>query len=139
MFAMRLIAGVVLFATMSFAGEVAWVKDYKEALRQASEQKKFVVLDMSASWCGYCRRMAKEVYPDPQFVEFSRGQVYVRLFADTDPQGPDLSEKYQIEGFPTILVLTPKGEEVGRVMGARSRDRLIDEITRITRRASSPN
>lgn len=30
--------------------QVAWVKTYDEALKQASREKKFVVLDMSASW-----------------------------------------------------------------------------------------
>jgi len=30
--------------------QVAWVKDFNAALKQAAKEKKFVVLDMSASW-----------------------------------------------------------------------------------------
>jgi hypothetical protein len=30
--------------------QVAWVKDFDAALKQASKEKKFIVLDISASW-----------------------------------------------------------------------------------------
>jgi len=34
-----------------FAGaQVAWVKDFKSALKQAAQENKFVVLDISATW-----------------------------------------------------------------------------------------
>jgi len=131
----RLLSAVLLFSTLSFAGDVAWVKTYDDALKQAGSQKKFVVLDMSASWCGFCRRMAREVYPSQEFVDYSAKHVFVRVFADTDPQGEQLAEKYRVEGFPTILVLDSKGTEVGRVVGARPAGRLIQELDEITRRA----
>jgi hypothetical protein len=35
---------------MIAVAQVAWVKSFDEALQQASREKKFVVLDMSASW-----------------------------------------------------------------------------------------
>jgi thiol:disulfide interchange protein len=127
-----LIAVVLLLCVSSFAAEVAWVKDYDAALKQAAEQNKFVVLDMSASWCGFCRRMAREVYPDPEFVAFSRSQIFVRLFADTDALGQDLQDKYRVRGFPTILVLNSKGQEVGRLEGARDKATLIRELTQLT-------
>jgi hypothetical protein len=30
--------------------QVAWVKDFDAALKQAAKEKKFIVLDISASW-----------------------------------------------------------------------------------------
>jgi hypothetical protein len=30
--------------------QVAWVKSFDEALKQAAQEKKFIVLDISASW-----------------------------------------------------------------------------------------
>jgi thiol:disulfide interchange protein len=134
---MRVSIVILLVSILSCASEVAWIKGLDVALKQAAEEKKFVVLDLSASWCGYCRRMAREVYPDPQFVEFSRSQLFVRLFADTDPQGPDLVTRFKVRGFPTILVLNARGEEVGRLEGARDRDKLIQEIKTITSRSTS--
>ncbi len=132
---LRSLLALLLLSVSSFA-EVAWVKTYDEALKQAGAQKKFVVLDMSASWCGFCRRMAREVYPSPEFVEFSRTQVFVRLFADTDAEGTKLAESFNVEGFPTIIVLNSQGREVGRLVGARDSRRLIRELQEITQRAT---
>lgn len=134
MYCIQILIAALLSAAPSPAEEVAWVKDFKVAMKQAAEQKKLVVLDLSASWCGYCRRMAREVYPDPKFVEFSRSHVFIRLFADTEQQGTELAERFRIRGFPTIVVLNAQGQELGRVEGARDRDSLIREIQEITRR-----
>jgi len=137
MLCVRMLIVSLLIPIPSFAAEVAWVKDFDVALKQAAEQRKFVVLDMSASWCGFCRRMAREVYPDPKVVEFSRSHVFIRLFVDTDPQGPELDARFQPPGFPTIVVLNSRGQEVGRLIGARDKDRLIREIQAITSRAQA--
>jgi len=131
----RLVLAVLMLSTLSLAGEVAWVKNYDDALKQARQQKKSVVLDMSASWCGFCRRMAREVYPSQEFIDYSSRHVFMRIFTDTDPQGEQLAEKYGIAGFPTILVLDPNGKELGRVVGFRPSARLIQELQEITQRA----
>ena len=115
----------VLFAHSLCLAQVAWVERYDDALKQAADQKKFLVVDLSASWCGFCRRMAREVYPNSEFVDFSRGKVFVRLFADTDPEGERIARKFGIRGFPTIIVLNAKGEEAGRLEGFRPAPELI--------------
>ncbi len=44
------VAAVFLMAPLFAEDQVAWVKDYDAALKQASKEKKFIVLDISASW-----------------------------------------------------------------------------------------
>ena len=42
---------LVLFLVPVFsAAQVAFVKDFNAALKQAAREKKFIVLDISASW-----------------------------------------------------------------------------------------
>ncbi len=41
---------VFLIAPVVSLAQVAWVKDFNAALRQAEREKKFIVLDLSASW-----------------------------------------------------------------------------------------
>jgi hypothetical protein len=38
------------FAPVFAGAQVAWVKDFNTALKQAAAEKKFIVLDISASW-----------------------------------------------------------------------------------------
>jgi hypothetical protein len=39
-----------IFAPMLAVAQVAWVKSFDAALKQAAKEKKFVILDISASW-----------------------------------------------------------------------------------------
>jgi hypothetical protein len=45
-----LILAICLIAPVVATAQVAWVKSYSEALKQAAKEKKFIVLDISASW-----------------------------------------------------------------------------------------
>jgi hypothetical protein len=42
--------GLMVLIPMIAVAQVAWVKSFDEALKQASREKKFIVMDMSASW-----------------------------------------------------------------------------------------
>jgi hypothetical protein len=39
-----------VLAPVFASDQVAWVKDFKSALKQGAKENKFVVLDISASW-----------------------------------------------------------------------------------------
>jgi len=41
---------MMLLGAASDASQIAWVKDFDSALKQAAREKKFVFLDLSASW-----------------------------------------------------------------------------------------
>ena len=72
--------------------------------------------------------MTREVYTDKEFIEFSRSQVFVRLFVDTDSQGARLARKFGVRGFPTLIVLDGTGRELDRLVGARSAQRLKADL-----------
>ena len=64
--------------------------------------------------------MTREVYTDNEFIEFSRSQVFIRLFVDTDAQGDRLARKFGVHGYPTWIILDRTGREIDRLVGARS-------------------
>ena len=111
-------------------GGIAWVGDFDAAWRSAAERAEFVVLDVSQLGCSFCTRMEQEVYADPEFVEFSRRQVFMRLYRDEN-LGKATALWFGVEGFPTILVLTADGREAGRVVGFRAKSAMIREIQAI--------
>ena len=82
--------------------------------------------------------MTREVYQNKEFSDFSRSQVFVRVFQDTEPQGNRLARKYGIQGFPTLIILDSSGREIDRLVGSRSAEDLIDELKDIFESAGEP-
>ncbi len=82
-----------------------------------------------------CRKMTREVYTDPKVIKVSRSMVFLRVFEDTEEEGARLARKFQIEGFPTLIILDSNGREVDRLLGAMSPDELVEALESITQSA----
>ena len=117
--------------------QVAWVKGFDDALKQAAKENKFIVLDISASWCPACKEMDRTVYTDKEFIKFSKSQVFIKVIEDTSSEGKRLARKFQIEGTPTLIVLDSSGKEVDRILGGMEAGELIEELKEIIQSAKS--
>ena len=98
-----------------------WTSDLDKALASAKKSGKSVLVEFTGSdWCPPCMMMRKEVFSKPDFVSAaSKKFVLVELdFPKGDPdlkkQHQPLAEKYKIEGFPTVILLSPQGKEFNR-------------------------
>jgi protein disulfide-isomerase len=126
------------------ASEAVWLTNYESAARQAAAEKKLLLLDFTGSdWCSWCIRLDREVFSQAEFLAYAKDHlVLVKLdFPRQKPQteaekqqNERLSEKYKIEGFPTIIVLDPKGEKVGELGyeegGAKAWLASLEKVTR---------
>lgn len=121
-----LFSAIVLAASTVFAGE-GWQTDYKAALEQAAKENKPVLLDFTGSdWCGWCIKLDKETFSQPEFKKFAeKNLILVELdFPNNKPQADsvkkqnaELQAKYGVEGFPTLVLLNSKGKEIARNPG----------------------
>jgi len=103
---------------------LGWETDFARASARAKESGKYMLLDFSGSdWCGWCVRLEKEVFSQEQFRRYAADNLVCVLldFPRRKAQSPEvkkqnqkLSETYGIKGFPTVLVLSPDGELVGK-------------------------
>ncbi len=107
------------------AAEAGWLTDYDKALKQAAAEKKPVVINFTGSdWCGWCIRLDKEVFSQQEFVNYAKDNVVlVKLdFPRKKPlseaekkKNEALAQKFGVRGFPTIVVLDPKGKQLGEL------------------------
>jgi protein disulfide-isomerase len=102
-----------------------WTTNYQAALAQARQQDARVFLFFTGSdWCGWCKRLEAEVLSTPRFKAYAaKNLILVKLdfprgVPQTDvvkAQNEALAEKFQVRGFPTVVVLNSKGDPVGRL------------------------
>jgi uncharacterized protein len=87
---------------------VAWQPWSRAVFARARAERKPVLLAISASWCASCGEMDRTSYADPEIVTLINDRfVPVRVDAD---ERPDISERYNLGGWPTTAFLTAEGE-----------------------------
>ena len=110
-------------AVAARAEELTWLTDAAKAQAQAKSDKKLVLLDFTGSdWCGWCIRLHKEVFSKPEFAEYAKKNLVLvevdfprrkQLSAEQKKANGALAAKYQIEGYPTLIILDGTGQKVG--------------------------
>ena len=113
LFLLTLLAGVSAAATER-NGAVVW-RDLDAALAESREAGKPVMIHFTAQWCGWCKKMKKEVYGRAD-VAAVLNQDFIPAMVDTD-RHPDLKAAYGVEGLPTIWFLTSAGEGITYIPG----------------------
>jgi thiol:disulfide interchange protein len=83
-----------------------------EAFAKAKQDSKLVLADLSAIWCPSCRKLDKQVL---SHVEVKRAiaekYVYARIEYESE-DGKVFQKRYNVQGFPHLLILDPTGEVV---------------------------
>lgn len=92
----------------------------EEAVNQSGS--KIIVIDFFATWCGPCKAMA----PAMEQMQEKYGDKVVIRKIDVDEE-PTLAQQYQIQSIPTLVIVSPSGEVVDKVVGAQPVE-VLDEM-----------
>lgn len=92
---------------------------WEEALAEAKRLDRIIFVDAYAVWCGPCKKMAADVFPNDKVGEFYN-KNFVNLKLDMERgEGLKFREKYPVSAFPTLFYIDFTGEIVQQVRGAQ--------------------
>jgi len=116
-----------LLGAVSARADSAWGTNYKKAQEEAKASNKLVLLNFTGSdWCGYCIQFDRLILSQPQFKDYAaKNLILVEIDfprqkpqnVETRKQNQELAERYQVEGFPTLILLNGEGKTVWRFDG----------------------
>jgi thioredoxin 1 len=99
---------------------------WAEALKLAKEENKLIFLDIYATWCGPCKRLKANTFPDEAVGEFYNAN-FINLALDGEKgEGRELARKYAIKGYPTLLFVDHTGAVVTKTAGYHNPDKFLD-------------
>ncbi len=98
-------------------GVVFFSGSYDNLLREARKQKKPIVLEFWAAWCGPCQKLDKETFKNKNLGEYIKDN-YLIYKVDIDTfDGMEIVDRFAVDVFPTMLVLDNKGHQISKMNG----------------------
>lgn len=102
----------------------AWITDYDLALQYAQELDRPVLINFTGSdWCSWCIKLKNEVFTQDAWQKYAQDNLVLltvdfpnkkKLPPAEQAANQALAEKYEIEGFPTIVLVDAAGKELAR-------------------------
>lgn len=92
--------------------------DWEELTNKAASENKLIMVDMTATWCGWCKFMDKNIFSKKKVGDYYNANFISTKLYDTHPMGSKFNSKYKVDGFPTMLFLDSKGKLVYTIGGA---------------------
>lgn len=112
-----------------FEHDLSWT----QAKAKAGSEQKYLFVDCFTTWCGPCRFMRTQIFPQAEMGSFFNDRfVSVEVQLDTTAKDDDrvkswypdahfIMTQYSIRAFPTYLVFAPDGRLVHRIVGGREK------------------
>lgn len=90
---------------------------FAQALAKAKKENKKLMVDCYTLWCGPCRHMAKNVFPDENLGKYMNANFVCIQLDMEHGEGPELNKTFNIEAYPTFIFFDAEGKEMNRFEG----------------------
>ena len=85
-------------------------ENWSKALAEAKKQNKLVFLDAYTSWCGPCKMLKRNTFPDKAAGEFFN-KNFINVALDMEKgDGLAVAATYQVRAYPTLIITDGDGK-----------------------------
>ncbi|GHE23829.1 thioredoxin family protein [Sphingobacterium griseoflavum] len=137
----KLLFTLLIIPFLGFAQEKGIVFEHQttwdKVKAKAKATDKYIFVDCFTTWCGPCKYMSSNVFPQEKVGDFFNANfVNLKLQMDQTKDDSDdvkswyqeadrFAKDYAVRAYPTFLIFNPEGELVHRIVGGGEADDFI--------------
>lgn len=104
----------------------------EEAIAKASAENKHIFIECHTDGCVPCKMMKDKVFPHDKIAEYLNREFVSISIDEEHGEGPQIIEKFDVQMFPTYIILEPNGELGGVIMSTETDiDLFIEKIEEV--------
>ena len=147
----QLLILIIFFPVLIHAQEntgIKWTSDltFEQVKQKAKAENKYIFLDCFTTWCGPCKMMDNQVYPNDSVGDyFNQRFLSVKVQMDKTQKDNEqvkswyidavaIGNNYHVEGYPTFIFLSPEGVIVHKDLGYKG----VKDFVFLAQTATSP-
>jgi thiol-disulfide isomerase/thioredoxin len=112
----------LIFVAISISAQNNAIKfeegTWAEIVAKAQKENKPIFLDAYAVWCGPCKWMAANVFTNKDVAEYFNTKFINAKIDMEKGEGVKLAQRFQVQAYPTLLIINSGGEVLHRACGA---------------------
>ncbi|HBX19188.1 MAG TPA: hypothetical protein DEF88_01895 [Porphyromonadaceae bacterium] len=91
---------------------------FEEALKKSLDENKYVFVDCYTSWCGPCKKMSTQIFPQEKAGNYFNAKfINIAFDIEKEEDGKMIAEKYKIRSIPTFLIFKSDGALLSTIVG----------------------
>ena len=113
--------------------------NWENTLAKAKAENKIVFVDAYTTWCGPCKKMDANTFPDKKVGDFyNKNFINIKVDAEKG-DGLGIAEKYKVNSYPTLFFVNSDAELVHSSVGAKNPEELINLGELVVTMVKDPN
>jgi thioredoxin-related protein len=143
----------LFFLSLSFVGigtaqaqeQIQWMK-FEEAIAANEQNPKMILVDVYTDWCGWCKKMDKETFTDPQVIaHFQKNFYAVKLNAEDTKRKfsfmgrtfteAEMAASMRVNSYPNFVVIEPGLQNIAQLPGYRGPEDFLAGLSELVQKA----
>ena len=104
---------------------------FAQALAKAKQENKKLMVDCYTLWCGPCRYMATNIFPNDTLGAYMNEHFVCMKLDMEHGEGPERNKTFNVKAYPTFIFFDADGKEMSRFEGMAMQDDFQKRCERI--------
>jgi thioredoxin-related protein len=140
---------VLLSLNLQAQDQIQWMK-FEEAIAANAKNPKMILVDVYTDWCGWCKKMDKDTFTDPQVIaHFQKNFYAVKLNAEDTKRSfqfmgktfteAQMAASMRVNSYPNFVVIEPGLQNIAQLPGYREPAAFLAGLTDLIDKAFKKN